>query len=382
MANQNFTTGKVGRDVVGAGASGVIASEIKGNVIQLVINSPEVAERLGILERMPTEVSQNQAAGIEGNTTHQDSASIQQSINELLQIIQSSRSRGNAVNEVQAGKFHISQVDLLLKKAILLKSDAEQLISDHIAKRRSELQKSGNQSPDVDILLEGFDKKALVAKLWEAYNLLEEANQIDPSNTEVLLQMAILLIDLTPDDPSDEQRLLRRIQNLLTSPKNDEELFRLARASFLLATTSNPIQENLLQDARTMFEKLGRNEWVRQCNERLSTLRPQQADTQQEQGFQPAGQWNVQISDFLGSTMYMNLHPNGYFEASQKAGPWGMTVQAGGQWFYSPQQHLLQMQGMINGFQPFMMGIYIQNQSGSTFYGTGMDGYAYTLSRA
>lgn len=382
MANQNFNTGKVGRDVVGAGASGVIASEIKGNVIQLVINSPEVAERLGILDRMTTEVSDNQAAGMEGSATMQDSAQLQQSINDMLEIIRSSRSKGNAVDEVQAGNLHLSQVDLLLKKAILLKSDAEQMYFDQMAKNRSSAAgTTGQQQVDLARLLAGLDEKVQIAKLREAYNLLEEANRIDPANTEVLLVMAQLLMELTPDDPTDEQKLLRRIQNLLTSPKNDEERFRLARATFLLATTSDPMHANLLHDARAMFEKLGRHEWIRQCDELLKPGTTQPDDSPPGQGFQPVGQWNVQISDFLGSTMFMHLHANGYFEATQQAGPWGMTVQASGQWVFTPQQQLLQMQGMINGFQPFMMGIYIQSQQGKTCYATGMDGFAYTLSK-
>ncbi len=383
MTNQNFNTGKVGRDVVGAGASGVIASEIKGNVIQLVINSPEVAERLGILDRMSTEVSENQAAGMEGSATTQNSEQLQQSINEMLEIIRSSRSKGNAVDEIQAGTLHLSRVDLLLKKAILLKSDAEQMYFDQMAKTRpSAAGTSGQQQVNLDRLMAGFDEKAQIAKLREAYNLLEEANQIDPANTEVLLHMALLLMELTPDDPTDEQKLLRRIQNLLSSPKNDEERFRLARATFLLATTSQPMHANLLYDARAMFEKLGRHEWIRQCDELLNSLSKQPAASLVGQGFQPEGQWNVQISDFLGSTMYMQLHANGYFEATQQAGPWGMIVQASGQWVFIPQQQLLQMQGMINGFQPFMMGIYIQSQQGNTFYATGMDGFAYTLIKA
>lgn len=382
MANQNFNTGKVGRDVVGAGATGVMASEIKGNVIQLVINSPEVAEKWGNLERMPTEVPQNQAAGIEGNITHQDSASLQQSINELLQIIQSSGSRGKVVEEVQAGKFHISKVDLLLKKAILLKSDADQMYFDHMAKNRAAPSAgSGRQQVDLTQMVAGFEEKIHRNKLQEAFDLLEQANQIDPTNTEVLLLMAQLLIELTPDDPTDEQKLLRRIQNLLTSPKNDEERFRLARATFLLATTSEPMHANLLYDARAMFETLGRHEWIRQCDELLNSLSSHPPNSSPGQGFQPTGQWNVQISDFLGSTMFMHLHANGHFEATQQAGPWGMTVQASGQWVFTPTQQLLQMQGMINGFQPFMIGIYIHNQQGNTFYATGMDGFAYTLSK-
>ncbi len=389
MKEQTFNTGNVGRDAVGIGATGVVASEIKGNVIQLVINSPEVAERMGLLQKMPTEVAQTQAAGMEGNTTTQNSEELQESINQLLGVIHTIKKSGKDVKEISANNIQLSQVELLLKKAILLKSDADQMYFDHIARKKTggyPLQ--GGYSTDLSELLSGFNEKAHHAKLQEAFSLLQEANSLDPSNTEVLLHMAKLLIELTPDDPSDEQRLLRRIQNLLNAPKDKAEEFRLAQATFLLGTTSEPMHIQLLKDARRMFEKLGREEWVRQCDDLLKTIEPTSPNHQQTkstppppQTFQPEGQWNVQISDYASSTMQINLHHNGYFEATQNTGHFGITVQATGQWFYNPAQQLLQMQGSIGGIQPFMLGIMIHSGQGNVFYATGMDGYAYTFSR-
>ena len=46
---------------------------------------------------------------------------------------------------------------------------------------------------------------------------------------------------LTPDDPSDEEKLLIKIQNLLNEPKNDAEKFRLAQANLLLSISRKPI---------------------------------------------------------------------------------------------------------------------------------------------
>ena len=101
-----------------------------------------------------------------------------------------------------------------------------------------------------------------------------------------------------------------------------------------------------------------------------------------QQPFQPVGRWHIQVSDAIGSTMLLNLFPNGTFQASQQLGPMGATVQAAGQWIFTPYNNMLQIQGLINGFQPFSLGIAIQGQQGNTYYGTGTDSYGYALSRS
>jgi VCBS repeat-containing protein len=60
----------------------------------------------------------------------------------------------------------------------------------------------------------------------------------------------------------------------------------------------------------------------------------------------------------------------------------GATIQAAGQWIFTPYNSTLQIQGLINGFQPFSLGIAIQSQQGNSFYGTGTDSYGYILSRS
>jgi hypothetical protein len=387
MSNQEIKIGKVKGDAFGLGNSGVAAKEIHGGVIQIIINSDDAAETLGKLSRIPTEVMQNQAAGMEGNKISPDSKQLQESINELLDIMKSSSRPGHKINEVQAGDLHLSQVELLLKKAILIKTDADQMYFDKIgdnAPRDGYAAASGpgNFELDMNKILADFDEDAHTAKLQEAYNLLEEANKLDPTNTEVLLHMAQLLIELTPDDPTDEQKLLHRIQNLLSNPKDDTERFRLAQATFLLATTGPQIHQGLLSDARAMFQKLGRNEWVRQCDDLMSHESHRVHSGYQAQGFQPVGNWFVQVSDYLSSSMHLTLHPNGWFEATQQAGIYGTIAQAAGQWVFTPAQQMLQFQGMVNGFQPFMLGIMIQNQQGNIFYGIGTDSYGYTLHKS
>jgi hypothetical protein len=393
MENQDFNINNNQGDLIGAGAKGVVAREIHGNVINLYVNSQELVDRLNQLDQMPTEVKQNEAAGMQGNRSAVHPEQLLESINELLEIVKSSNRHGGKVSEVKAGDFHISQVELLLKKAILVKSDADQMYFEQMA--RNKPKGSGTFQVDLNQMLAGFDLKAHTAKLQEAYDLLEDANKLEPANTEVLLHMAQLLIELTPDDPTDEERLLRRIQNLLIAPKDDAERFRLAQATFLLATSGDQIHAQSLKDARTMFEKLGRNEWVRQCDDLLlasSNLpynqqyeQPQQNQPgqqgQQREGFQPVGRWNIQVSDFMGSTMLLNLHPNGYFDATQQTAVYGVIAQASGQWAWNPYQQMLQLQGMVNGFQPIMLGISIYNQVGNTYYGMGTDGYNYNFQK-
>src|SRR5690606_37863664 len=132
---------------------------------------------------------------------------------QLLDILRTSGLPLRQNNEIRAGNHQLSQVDLLLKKAVLIKTEADQMYFDNTSKPHApekNLQQSESRSFITSSIL--FKERKHKAKRQEAYDLLVEANELDPANTEVLLHMAQLLIELTPDDPSDEQRLLFRIQ--------------------------------------------------------------------------------------------------------------------------------------------------------------------------
>ena len=86
------------------------------------------------------------------------------------------------------------------------------------------------------------DEQALRAKWQQAYALLQEANRLDPTNTEVLLHIAQLLTQLTPDDPGDEQKILYRIQKLLGNPRTDVERFQLARLVVIVVLPQPPFE--------------------------------------------------------------------------------------------------------------------------------------------
>ena len=101
----------------------------------------------------------------------------------------------------------------------------------------------------------------------EAYALLNEANRIDPYNIEVLLHLARVQSKLNPNNPLKMQKILYRIQSLLDTPRNDTDKFHLAQTSFLIAVYEKPIDIELLKDARTIFDEIGRRDWKRHCDD-------------------------------------------------------------------------------------------------------------------
>ncbi len=96
-------------------------------------------------------------------------------------------------------------------------------------------------------------------------------------------------------------------------------------------------------------------------------------------GFQPIGNWHIQVMDPAGSTMDLDVRPDGTFQCFQQA--MGLNIQAAGRWAFNPYNNMLQLQGLINGFQPFMLGIAIQGQQNNGYFGMGSDGFGYFLAR-
>src|SRR6185295_17777285 len=394
---------RVGGDVIGAGVEGsgnIVGKQItiRGNIIQLVNPSAEAIAQLGKIDAMSTAVPPGSPGGLQGQSQPEDSATLQVRIDELLTILKSNATPGGQAKEIHAGSVQLSRVDLLLKKAILLKTDADQMYFTHLERVKPQIEQArqragGNYELDLNEMFKEFDSGKHMAKMRESYELLQEANALDPANTEVLLCQAQLLIELTPDDPTDERRLLYRVQNLLSAPKDDSERFRLAQATFLLATAAEPVHVESLRDARQMFERLGRSEFVRQCDSLLASAPRTPAATASEipvstqppatsppAVFQPTGRWQFQITDAVGSVMIVDFYTNGMFNALQQSGA-NPSVQAQGQWLFNPYTQMLQFQGMIAGYLPFMLGIVIQRPHLNGFYGVGTDNCAYFMVR-
>jgi hypothetical protein len=411
MAEPSFNLHGTGGDVIGAGVGGsghIIGKQVTvtGNIIQLVNPSPEAIAELTKINAMATAVPPGSPGGLKGSAAVGDSANLQGRIDELLALLKQSGAAGQPARTINAGGVNVSRVDLLLKKAILLKSEADQMYFTQVEKLKPRPGAGGGPAADREALLKDFDTGKHMSRLRDSYAHLQEANELDPTHTEVLLAMAQLLVELTPDDPSDERRLLYRIQKLLGTPRDDDERFRLAQATFLMATTCEPIERDSLQDARRMFEKLGRGEWVRQCDALLDAESGQFSPPPAAPGavppklpraaghptpgfsppappaaFQPVGRWQFQITDAVGSVMIVDLFPNGLFNAMQNAGPYAAGIEAQGQWLFNPYNQMLQLQGMIAGYMPFMLGVVIQRPHLNGFHGVGTDNCAYFITR-
>jgi hypothetical protein len=348
-------------------------------------------------------------AGLAGAREDSDRKRIEGGIDKLLSLLnQKTDKQAPAPERIEAGGESLSAVDLLIRKSILLKTEADE-IGGGAGTRPS----SGAGIAHEEETHAALQRR--VEKLKEAQAVLEQALEREPMNPEVMLHLAQLHMELTPDDPRDEHRMLNRIRKLLQSPKNDEERYCLARATYLMATTSRPIDATLLRDAMKMFEALGKADWVRQCSSTLAALAPPKASrpaavappprvtdtaaTRQAppptpqrapaspasaapvlERFNPAGSWNVQLTE--GSQMTMALAPDGSFQATQVNVLHGLFLQAFGTWTWSPILNQLTLQGMIPNLGPFMFGVFIMGKEGEAFVGVGTDGQGYRLVRA
>lgn len=210
-------------------------------------------------------------------------------------------------------------------------------------------------------------------KFRQAYDLLQQANRQDPTQIEVLLMMAQCLTVLTPEDPADEARILQQIQHLLATPRTNIERLQLAQARFMLATTLQPPNRNLLTEARNAFEALGQTDWVRRCDELLFQTVPRPTP------FNPIGRWQISGAD--GNIWLATYNPDGTFYAQLVQSLYPMHMQFAGRWLFTPFNGLLQMQGFVNGFQPYVSAIFIQGPSEQGYVGVGSDGTGCLLMR-
>jgi CHAT domain len=271
------------------------------------------------------------------------------------------------------------------------------------------------------------DQTRRTTGLREAHSFLREAREKDPTNTEVLLLEAQLLVELTPEDPEDERRLLRAVRQMLQDPKDDIERLRLAHTLFLLGSAQDPPDAGLVQEARAMFVSLGRDDMVR----RSDALLERGAETTLAELFggllgdktktQPApvpppgpivtpppapttpapstgvavlpyplpgppalfGQWRLQ--DASGAVATFDLHPDGSFQSTAQSpliaayGKTSMSYQ--GRWMFDPFRQLVGMQGLLDGFLPYEYGFVIQGVQGPAYVGVDGTGTPGSLTR-
>jgi len=190
--------------------SGVVISGENNKVINIQMDAELMQKYLkGSNENKP---------GLNSNIIPEDIDDIKQTLNKMADVFE----KYDKSKEIQVADERITKTDLKIKKAILLKTEADQLWFDHVNKRRRELNRTEH---DLTELRQGFDYLNYNRKLNESYTLLEEINKAEPTNTEVLINMAKLLMVLTPDDPTDEEKLLYKVVNLINEPKDDIEKF-------------------------------------------------------------------------------------------------------------------------------------------------------------
>jgi tetratricopeptide (TPR) repeat protein len=266
MENHSIKIADVNGDLIGAGVSGKgnfvgreIKYTVKNNVFNINNPSTDSLSELRKILLLPNEISADKDSDTRDTRTMQDLRTLEKRTEEFLNLIRAADAKLKMqTTEVRADELHFSRTDLLLKRTIVLVEQADRYWN--VVAKPSDVNMYKAKPSDVNMYK---------AKLKEACSLLHEANQIDPYNTEVLLYLAKIQCKLMPDNQANMQKILYRIQNLLTSPNNDKEWFHLAEATFLLAITSEPLDNELLLDARTMFEKLGQRGWIRKCTELL-----------------------------------------------------------------------------------------------------------------
>ena len=365
--------------------TGVSVGEIAGNVTMNIVQFHLPDDIADAIRAVPTELQPSSGIASGAKPAHRDA------VKTNIQRILEAAARGNPrALRIRVGDDEVSRVDMLLKQVVLLETEASQMFLDSLERNRDAVERAKARSPgptfelDLADVLGGFDGAEHDRKLREALSLLEEANGLDPANTEVLVHLAGVLSQINPDDDSQPRRLLLRVQNLLENPKNDAEKFRLAQATYLLATSGPHTHEESLIQARTMFQQLGRTSWVNQCDlqlknlQRHSTTQFSAAPSGSPSAPDPVGNWQVSISD--GRVVNMLLAHGGMLQASMMVVP-GFGYQAIGNWQMGDGGAHLDLQGVINGVQPFAVRIVIQNRQQGMFTGFGSDGLFYQFHR-
>lgn len=364
-------------------------------------------------------------------------------IEEALGRLRVAEQSGRAVDGVQAGDVRVSKVELLLKRAVVVKAEAAQMMAENATAKQQELQglllrfqgagrfDSGAieqfQSEGEALIWRGFDRATYTSKLTEAKALFEEALAIDETNGEALLQLADLLMALTPDDVSDEERILARAHALFGHPATDDERFMQAQALLLSAMSlqlkhrrtppgpellaASQMYQAALTEAIGQFRKLDRTIWATAADNMLQASRaavatwsgtPQPgAPTSMPYGaaqagwqpapapppfalggpgaFQPAGQWAVTVTTggIVTESAYLTL---GADQSLQGVMSWS-RAEIRGRWDFAPMNGVLSLQGLTNGVIPSALYIQILTAQGNEATGVDGSGNVYTFLR-
>lgn len=400
-----------------APASQVGAATVQNGQIRLDLTVEQLAQinqLLNMSAAVPT-----QTVGAVPTTPADDTQQLGAQLDAVLQAVDAAASTDltTQTDTIQLGSQTVSRADLLLRRAILLLTNVDYIFNEHLQKKMLEYQQGNinwaalpplpasdsykgqiwqrvykdiqpwvqhqfNDPAELEtftqtianFILADYDFTTTQAQVNEAHGQLLTAHELEPNNSAILLQMARAMIWLTPSDLGDEAKVLNHALQLLNNPTTDEEWLQRAQVLLMLASIKMPPDIEPLQLARTIFFQLNQPEWVQQCDRLLQSI------PQSQVAFQPAGgRWRIDIGDQAGSVMLIDFHANGQFQAVQSSV--GGQIQAHGAWSYNLQNQVLQLQGFVNGNNPFTLAITIRGMQGAQFVGQGFDGLAYLFTR-
>ena len=396
MSGDDQRFGDVGRNIIGSSVKG--DKNILGENVH-VVNNNFILSGKDAEKRMKEIISMNKDVSMQyGNSdSHKSSEQMERvkgDLEKLTGIVEELRSKGEDSVDLYAGKLKISRAEMLLKRAILLKVEADQMLMDlfYNSAREMDSDSQGAGEGDMKNTISGINEGEYEDKLKESLALLREANKEEPTNVEVLLHMAQVVGTLEPDHPQKARRLISKAMGFLKNPKNDDEWFWKAEATFLMGTVGDETHPDLLRDARKIFERLGRSEWVRQCDSLLEAFDTEEEgkipEIQQENSsgstdssieFHPVGRWHIDVND--GSTIDVHFFQNGVVQGTQHNAMNWQNFSFSGQWAYVPYSRLLQVQGSTNMGFPVMQVIGIQQKEGDRFLGFDINGYQYRMKK-
>lgn len=372
----------------GAEVSGVRVDTIRTQTTQfhaqhlhVHMASPDPA-LLAKVARTPTEVQPpaNEKSASVGLS--KEVGALRNSIDQALSKLDEAARTGHGGNAMRAGGVEMSRVDLLVKKGILLGSEADQMYFDHVRAVTASVQPGAPRMDDAALLANWPQREEQQHKAKEALAIFEEASRLEPANTEVLLHLHQATARVA-NDLAAGQAILFRLLNLLRDPKTDTERFHLAQTMYLGATSAGVPQPEKIRTARGMFEKLDRGDWVRACDDQLARhgggayggfgggFAPPPPPPA---AFHPVGHWQVASSD--GGAGFLEFRPDAFFQGSYTAGPF-MGSNVSGRWGYDPVNRLLQVQGLVNGMVPFFNVLAILGVEGGMHHAR--DGYGVML---
>lgn len=262
--------GVSGGKVIGAGggAGSIIGEtvEVNGPVIHIHNLTEEGARLLRGIAGVSPEV---QAAPVPDAPSGEGAALLRGGIDEMLRLMKGAAQRGIKALQVDAGGEQFSAVDLLLRKAVLMVSEANALTVASSAPEKAEAARRMDQGA-LSEMLAGFDGEEARGRLQGALEVLREARAVAPDSTAVMLQTAQVLGRMDAAGSPEERELLEEVLRRVATPWTEEQRLHRAQALYLLATLGRDRDPDLLREAREQFARLGRVDWMRQCDQALA----------------------------------------------------------------------------------------------------------------